>query len=489
MIETNNLFSLVLPSGLTVRRTIELTLRAHGAPRVDPARWERPFARETSPAAAPALLSLIERAARAASRSQLSAALLAALPECLAALLHARLDERAMNACAARLSGSAGEPARILSDPQILVCLRILSECAPEVDPMVPVLVAFHSGAEPAALRGLIVADVTSLFLPAEGLALLIGGGGMKTGLPAGEIAGRLMAAGRIRCRARLLTDAADGPAAYLLSEEWLPRIRSLLPEESLYERIEWTAEALSDDGAFEVIAVMQSSVRLPRALPARARLQIGWAVREHAARLAEFPEARGAFRLFWGEAGGEFSAADFGALFVPLDLLGEDALQWLEILEAAGSIIAREARLARSGRPALLHVRLEPSEAPLPGVMFALRADWNAPLTGRQLELLARFRRSLDESEFREENLASGEQALIPAGLMKPILTFGEVEPFFPGGIPEDVRAALSEPAALHLAHLIGRARLSELAPALAALADTLRANGPDFCHKGAAA
>ena len=489
MTESNHLFSLVLPSGLTVRRTIELTLRAHGAARIDLARWEKTFARETDPAAAPALLSLIERAARAAARAQLSAALLEALPACLAALLHARLDERAMNACATWLSGSAGPLPCILSELQILVSLRILSECAPEVDPQVPVLVAFHSGAQPAALRGLIVADATSLFLPADGLALLVKTGGMKTGLSTEDMEARLMASGRIRCRARLLTDAAVGPAVYLLSEEWLPRIRSLLPEESLCERIEWTDGPQPGDEDFEVIAVMQGRVRLPRALPARARLQIGWAVRETAGRLAEFPEARSALRLFWGEPGGGFSAADFGALFVPLDLLGEDALQWLEALEAAGSVIAREERLARSGRPALLHVRTEPSEAPRPGVMFALRADWNAPLTGRQIELLARFRRSLDEAEFREENLAGEQQTVIPAGLMKPISPFGELEPFFPGGIPEDVRAALSEPAALHLAHLIGRARLSELAPALAALADTLRATGRDSRPEGAAA
>ena len=471
---------MTLPSGLTVRRMIELTLKAHGAPRVDLALWERSFAPESQPAAARALLLLVERAACAAERSELSEALLSALPALLARLLHARLDEPAMNACAAWLCGTGEALALILSKLQILVAMRILSECAPAVDPLVPLLVAFHSGARPAARRGLIAADRSSLFIPAHALALLFEGSGMKIGLALEQAAGRLIGAGRIQCRARVMTAAASDCLAYVLSEEWLPHLRALLPEESLYERIEWT-QGDASDGHCELIGVLDSFVRLPRALPARVRLQIGWAVRELARTMEEFPEARRALRLFWGSAAcGEFSAADYGALFVPIETLGEDVLPWLETLEAAGSIISRETNLAGSARPALLHVRLDAAEAPVPGVMLALRADWNAPLAERQMELLARFRRSLDEAEFREENLAQGARPLIPDGLMKPILACGELEAFFPDGMPQDVRAALSEPAALHLAHMIGRARLSELAPALAALAETLSKRTP---------
>ena len=466
MIEQNNLFSQTLESGFTVRRTIQMTLSAHGAPELDTGAWERVLAARSGQTSAPVLLRLIDEGCALASGAKISWRQLWSLPFCLAHLNGRRLDERELIACARALA-PRGETraAYLLADPAVLCGLTLLERCVEPAEAACRLLLAFHGALARVCEPDWLVADRVNVFLRAGRLERLLRGAHVLD--PAPHAAQVLASVRRISARGCLMTERTARLGVYVLNEEWFPLLRERIPDRCRYERLAWTEADAGSDA--ELIPVFGSFARVPRALTVQARLQIGWALNQVESECGKFPERRR--RLVK-----HFGSEAFGAVFVPLELLGGEVCAWLDLLDAAGSVVSRDVNLATGSHPVLVREPGSDGDGARRGVMFALRDDWSAPASERGIALEQAFRRALDEAEFRAENRAAGQACgVIPKELSAPVFSEARLAALFPQGVPEEFREALREPAAAFLARLIGRARLAELSPIAAAFAQTM--------------
>ena len=370
------------------------------------------------------------------------------LPFCLAHLNGRRLDERELIACARALAPQ-GETraAYLLADPAVLCGLTLLERCVEPPEDVCRLLLAFHGALALGPDPDWLLADRVNVFLRAGRLERLLRGAHVPD--PAPRAAQVLASVRRISARGCLMTERTARLGVYVLNEEWFPLLRERIPDRCRYERLAWTEADAGSDA--ELIPVFGSFALVPRALTVQARLQIGWAVKH-------------------------FGSEAFGAVFVPLELLGGEVCAWLDLLDAAGSVVSRDVNLATGSHPALVREPGSDGDGARRGVMFALRDDWSASASERGIALEQAFRRALDEAEFRAENAAAGSAAgIIPRELAAPVFSEARLAAFFPQGVPEEFREALREPAAAFLARLIGRARLAELSPIAAAFAQTM--------------